>query len=230
MILAFVSSFFCIFNIVLWIFFLSKYKKFFSTDEIIESTRAELEQMIDDVNRNASRNIDIIEDRIKELRSVIAEADRHLAVAQVELKKQENLSVFQQRLNVEQRNFGNANASVAEKYRRNSRSSHSDDTYNITAEGSKHVQPSQPDLFSQVGNEIVSGTGTTFIVENHENPVTHVPVIGPNITYAENPVEPKKSFSQLVKDLHTVGHSVEEIATELGSSITEVQLVLDMDF
>ena len=81
MMLVLVSSFFCILNIVLWIFFLSRYKSFFSTDEIIESTREELDRMIADVNRNAGRNIDIIEDRIKELKAVVAEADRHIALA-----------------------------------------------------------------------------------------------------------------------------------------------------
>lgn len=245
MMLVFVSSFFCILNIVLWVFFLSRYKKFFSTDEILESTRDELDRMIADVNRNAGRNIDIIEDRIKELKAVVAEADRHIAFAQNELERQKNLAIFQQKIEKTstQHSGGNYRQGVAEKYKRNSSqqasyknptaSSHSDDTYRLTNEGKKIVKNEhQAELFDQVQNEheIVSDSGTIFSVAGEETSVTKVPVVGPNVAYADNPVEPKKSFREMVHDLTLVGHSVEEIATELGRSTTEVQMVLDMDF
>lgn len=242
MMLVFVSSFFCILNIVLWIFFLSRYKKFFSTDEILESTRDELDRMIADVNRNAGRNIDIIEDRIKELKAVVAEADRHIAFAQNELERQKNLAIFQQKVEKtsSQRSGGNYRQGVAEKYKRNSSQqnpanspSHSDDTYRLTSEGKRFVKNEhQAELFDQVQNEheIVSDSGTIFSVAGEETSVTKVPVVGPNVAYADNPVEPKKSFREMVHDLTLVGHSVEEIATELGRSTTEVQMVLDMDF
>lgn len=242
--LVLISSFFCILNIVLWIFFLSRYKSFFSTDEILESTRAELDRMIADVNRNAGRNIDIIEDRIKELKAVVAEADRHIALAQNELEKQKNLAAFQQKIakSAPQRSGGNYLHSAADKYKRNSSqqgprqsSKHSDEMYGLTAEGKQFVNNehnTQADLFDQIPDEreIVSDTGTVFSVEREEPPVTKVPVFSPNVSYADNPIEPKKSFREMVHDLNLVGHSVEEIAMELGRSTTEVQMVLDMDF
>lgn len=244
MMLVLVSSFFCIFNIVLWIFFLSRYKKFFSTDEILESTREELDRMIADVNRNAGRNIDIIEDRIRELKAVVAEADRHVAFAQSELERQKSLSSFQQKIEASSphRSGGRYKQSAAEKYKRNSSQQvsaqigrHSDDSYGLTSEGRMYVQNEkriQADLFDQVSNEreIVSDSGTVFSVESAGTPVTKVPVVGPNVAYADNPIEPKKSFREMVHDLNLVGHSVEEIAMELGRSTTEVQMVLDMDF
>lgn len=237
MILVFVSSFFCILNIVLWIFFLSRYRKFFSTDEILESTRNELDRMIADVNRNAGRNIDIIEDRIKELRAAVAEADRHIAFAQSELQKQKTSAAFQQKLesSSQNRQTGNYKQTVAERYKRNSPSKasrHSDDRYGLTPEGKKYVENEQAGLFDSVHNEreIVSDAGTVFSVENSAPQVTKVPVVEPEISYADSPIEPKKSFSEMVRDLNLVGHSVEEIAMELGRSTTEVQMVLDMNF
>lgn len=243
MMLVLVSSFFCILNIVLWIFFLSRYKSFFSTDEIIESTREELDRMIADVNRNAGRNIDIIEDRIKELKAVVAEADRHIALAQNELERQKNLAVFHQKIEKAspQRSGGNYRQGVAEKYKRNSNQQatrqngkHSDDIYGLTDEGKQFVKnehKGQAELFDQVAgeHEIISDSGTVFSVESAGTPVTKVPVVGPNVAYADNPIEPKKSFREMVHDLNLVGHSVEEIAMELGRSTTEVQMVLDMD-
>lgn len=237
MLLALVSSFFCILNIVLWIFFLSKYKKFFSTDEILESTREELDRMIADVNRNAGRNIDIIEDRIKQLRAVVAEADRHLSFAQAELEKQKNLAVFQQKIeNVSApHSGGNYKQSLAVKYKKNAKNSHSNDSYEVTPAGSRYVGQSQAELFDQIPQnlhegEIVSDSGTVFSVEKENTPVKKVPVVGPEVAYSDSPIEQKKSFRELVHDLNLVGHSVEEIAMELNRSTTEVQMVLDMDF
>ena len=233
MILAFVSAFFCVFNIVLWIFFLSKYKKFFSTDDIIESTREELNRMIADINRNAGRNIDIIEDRIKELKSVVAEADRHIAAAQGELVKQANLAAFQKKIqeSAVKRKEGPVQT-AAEKYKKNSRNYASEDVFDLTAEGSRFVQKKQAELFDDIenNNEIVSQTGTRFSITDANSPMTSVPVIGPNVSYVENPVEPKRNFNDLVHDLYAAGHSVEEIAVELNRSTTEVQLVVDMEF
>ncbi len=237
MLLALVSSFFCILNIVLWIFFLSKYKKFFSTDEILESTREELDRMIADVNRNAGRNIDIIEDRIKQLRAVVAEADRHLSFAQAELEKQKNLAVFQQKIESASspRSGGNYKQSLAVKYKKNAKISHSNDSYEVTPAGSRYVGQSQAELFDQIPQnlhegEIVSDSGTVFSVEKENIPVKKVPVVGPEVAYSDSPIEQKKSFRELVHDLNLVGHSVEEIAMELNRSTTEVQMVLDMDF
>lgn len=242
MMLVLVSSFFCIFNIILWIFFLSKYKKFFSTDEILERTREELDRMIADVNRNAGRNIDIIEDRIRELKAAAAEADRHVAFAQSELERQKSLVSFQQKIEASspQRSGGRYKQSAAEKYKRNSSQQaqagrHSEDSYGLTSEGRMYVQNEkrgQAELFDQIPDEheIVSESGTVFSVESGGTPVTKVPVVGPDVAYVDNPIEPKKSFRDMVHDLNLVGHSVEEIAVELGRSTTEVQMVLDMDF
>lgn len=246
MIVALVSSFFCIFNIILWIVFLSKFKKFFSTDEIIDSAREELNQMIADMNRNAGRNIDIIEDRIKELKAAVAEADRHIAFAQTELERQKNAAIFQQKLDSPQpsQGGGNLRKRVSERYKKNSsrqqvsQAKHQDDSYNLTSQGEKFVQDEhngQAGLFDQIQNapaenEIISDSGTVFSVKNEEPPVTKVPVVGPNVAYADSPIEPKRNFSEMVRDLSLVGHSVEEIAVELGRSTTEVQMVLDMGF
>ena len=67
-----------------------------------------------------------------------------------------------------------------------------------------------------------------FTVENDGSSYTNVPVIGGNVRYADEQIKPKKSFSQMVRELNSIGRSVEEIASELHSSTTEVQLVLNM--
>ncbi|MBR4600057.1 MAG: hypothetical protein IKO39_08415, partial [Treponema sp.] len=63
MIVVFIAAFFCVLNISLWVALFLKFKKIFSTDDIISSTRDEMNSMIADINRNAGRNIELIEDK-----------------------------------------------------------------------------------------------------------------------------------------------------------------------
>ena len=45
----------------------------------------EVKRMIEDVDRATVKDMDIIESQIKQLKSIIAEADRHVAMARSEL-------------------------------------------------------------------------------------------------------------------------------------------------
>ncbi|MBQ8013118.1 MAG: hypothetical protein IJ257_01800 [Treponema sp.] len=244
MIVVLVAVFFCGLNIILWVTAFLKFKKIFSTDDIIASTREQMDNMIADINRNAGRNIEIIEDRIKQLKHVVAEADRHLENARRELENQKALSSYQQKIDsvVNERKSASAQTSLssraAQQYLQNKSISsgiQGANRYELTDEGSRHAhfQQVQGDLFAQADDDekkrIVSDTGTTFTVESDGSSYASVPLIGGNVTYADEPVQPKKKFAQLVRDLSHTGYSVEEIASELGSSITEVQLVLEMD-
>lgn len=237
----FVAAFFCVLNICLWVTFFMKFKKIFSTDDIIASTKEQMDNMIADINRNAGRNIELIEDRIKTLKSLVAEADRHVELAKRELENQKaRLADQQQTDSVPQaKRSVRPPASAANQYLRNQNISaglQSGNRYALTDEGSRHVHqpPLQQDLFEQAASEdarrIVSDAGTTFTVESDGSSYASVPVIGDSVAYADEFDQPQKKFGELVHDLHSAGHSVDEIARELNSSTTEVQLVLDMDF
>ena len=249
MIVVFIAAFFCVLNISLWGVFFIKFKKIFSTDDIIASTREQMDRMIADINHNAGRNIELIEDRIKQLKAVVAEADRHVELAKRELESQRAALSYQNKIDSAMQAKKHATASfkggasgrAAQQYMRNqpqniSAALQAGYQYELTAEGSRQVKSShveQGDLFEQAesddSRQIVSDSGTMFRVESDGSSYAAVPVIGGNVTYADEPVYPKQSFAQLVKDLHFAGHSVEEIARNLGSSTTEVQLVLDMN-
>ncbi|WP_296329056.1 hypothetical protein [uncultured Treponema sp.] len=246
MIVVFIASFFCVLNLCLWVAFFIKFKKIFSTEDIIDSTRNELNRMIEDINRNADRNINLIQDKIKQLKIAVAEADRHVELARREIEAQKAKVSYQQKIDsaINSRKTSQSGGDfagsgrAAQQYLRNQNISaglQSANSYELTDEGNRHVHShlSQGDLFEQAEDEdrrsIVSDSGTKFTVEADGSSYASVPVIGGNVSYADDPIQPKKSFSQLVRNLNMAGHSVEEIARELDSSITEVQLVLDMD-
>lgn len=244
MIVIFIAAFFCVLNISLWCVFLLKFKKLFTTQNIIAKTREDMEMIVNDINRNAGRNIDIIEDRIKQLKIVIAEADRHLEIVNRELDSQKSRLPLQKKT---ERDFG-ANQAVlsssymhsrgaAQRYAENqniSQALQSRNRYELTDEGNRQVGKSpesevrytQRDLFDQ--NEIENSVGTTFTVENDGTSYARVPVISDNVEYSDEPPV-HTDFPQLVHNLYMAGHSIEEIARETNRSTTEVQLVLSMD-
>ncbi|MBR1721017.1 MAG: hypothetical protein IJ727_00805 [Treponema sp.] len=243
MIVIFIAAFFCVLNISLWCVFLMKFKKLFTTQNIIAKTREDMEMMVDDINRNAGRNIDIIEDRIKQLKIVIAEADRHLEIVNRELESQKARLPLQKK---NERDFAANHPPVSASYMHNrgavqrytenqniSQALQSRNRYELTDEGNRQIgktaghetRYTQRDLFEQ--NEIENSVGTTFTVENDGTSYARVPIINNNVEYSDEPVH--TDFSQLVHNLYMAGHSVEEIARETNRSTTEVQLVLSMD-
>ena len=58
----------CITNILLWIVFLLKFKSLFSTEDIIEKTRSELNKLVMDINNNTDRNITVYNESSKNLK------------------------------------------------------------------------------------------------------------------------------------------------------------------
>lgn len=87
-----------IFNILMWIVFLRKFRAFFSTDKIISDTREDVNKIIKDINSISSRNIELIDDRIRQLKSVTAEAERRLGTLKKELSLAERSRKFQQKM------------------------------------------------------------------------------------------------------------------------------------
>ena len=89
----------CVFNLVMWLLAIVRFKKMFSTDEIIEETRTQLDRMLMNINQNAERNITLIEDGIRRLKEAEQEADRHLAVLRGELENVGKSKVFKEKIN-----------------------------------------------------------------------------------------------------------------------------------
>ncbi len=219
----------CVFNILMWLVFLVKFRKLFSTDDIIAGTKEEMNHIVSDINRNTSRNIDLINEKIRELKSVIAEADRHINMAKIEIDKQKNSVVFQNKLNRTSPDSSRPVSiqSAAEKYLRSSVSVQNELEFSVTEEGRRQIESVQSgkDFDDEV---IVSPAGTQFKVERDGSSYASVPVIGPEVHYSDDPVTVKHDFKEQVKELHAQGFDAEYIASRLSRSLSEVQLVIDL--
>ncbi|MBQ5384656.1 MAG: hypothetical protein IIU46_09450 [Treponema sp.] len=88
----------CIFNLVMWLLAIVRFRKIFSTDDILNKTRDELDNMMMEINRNAERNVSLIEDRIAKLKEITAETDRHIEILRQELDSSAKSTMLQSRL------------------------------------------------------------------------------------------------------------------------------------
>lgn len=64
-------------------------KSRFSSKKILDSLRSEVDKLIADLGREADRDVGILEDRVKNLRSLIDEADRRILMADREDEKRQ---------------------------------------------------------------------------------------------------------------------------------------------
>ena len=201
-----ICTFICILNVIMWIIFANKFKKLFSTDDIIAKTREELNHMIIDVNRNADRNITLIDEKIKELKSVTAEAERRIALGKAELAKTEKAKVLEQSLAQEK------------KPKEVNRSA-------LSATGRYKHEQEQGDLFTSTSLE--KKKSNSVALDEEQDHVHEIPIVVPKVYLSENPVVPQKDFNTLVKEKYDQGKSVEDIAAELGRSTQEVKFALE---
>lgn len=215
----------CVINLFLWFMFFHKFTKIFSTADIIENTRNELNKMIIDVNRNAERNINLIEDRIKTLKELIAEADKRVTLAQSEEQKKAIESEYRKTLRSASAAASMAAgglssaAQAAGRYKRNAQS--------VPANTIRQETDIQTDLFAAAEPEVK--IDQPVHIEPDGTAYKTVPVITPKVFVSDNPVKIKKDFNTEVKERYEQGETVEEIAAALSSSITEVQFALDMN-
>lgn len=98
--------FLILFNILMWVYFLRKFNTFFSTDEIINETNERVQGIIRDINRAVSRDIELTDERVQELRRAASEAERRVALLQRELGASAKSRRFQQRLAAREREKG----------------------------------------------------------------------------------------------------------------------------
>ena len=68
----------CIFNVVMWIVFLRHFKNLFTTEDIISSTKDEVNKILMDLDRQTERNLTLMDNSISKLKSLNAEIDKKL--------------------------------------------------------------------------------------------------------------------------------------------------------
>ena len=217
-----------LFNIFMWMVFLKKFKSLFSTDDIIASTRDELNRMIEDMNRNTGRDLNLADAKIKELKGILADAEKRIELLNSDLAKKSMSEEFksalsQPRINEESERLPPEPVSEVE-------SSHTEKS--VLADNSQYFSVSKSPVERYMQNQSKGG-GTdrepSEVADGAPSSSGQSPS-SPSVTFSSTPITAKKDLSQSVMDLYSQGLDVEFIATRLNTTTTEVQLIIDMNF
>lgn len=220
-------------NLLLWLVFFIKFKKLFSTDETMKKFQTGMEQLLSDMQRQISVAISLAEEQKKQLKALVAEAERKIAVAEKRLGTLQNEKSILEQTALFQNQIASHTAAAtekpkakrktpaktaAEKYKKHSSIPIDENAaYALTGLFTENAQNS---LFEEGGQSVV--------VNQDGDSYGKIPLVKPEIVVSDNPIVPKKDFSKQVRELSELGRSVEDISAQTGRTTTEVELMLAM--
>ncbi|MCR5046059.1 MAG: hypothetical protein K6A42_05745 [Treponema sp.] len=219
-------------NLLLWLVFLIRFKKLFSADDIMNNFRDGMDSLLKDAQRNTLSNINLIEEKTKELKAASAEAERKVAILRHELQNAEKSAAFQAQLSLKTASASLQGAAKAPAKRSRTRASKSASS-KVADAYKQNELPAEDEAFALTGLFKENAEKTLFdapqiTVTEEGDAYGKVPVLKTEIVASDNPIKLKKPFARRVRELADLGKSVEEIASATEHSTTEVQLVLDM--
>ena len=230
---AYIALFISLVSLILMIIIIIRFKKLFSTDAIIDKTKSQMNRVIMDVNNNANRDIELINESSRRLRALLNEADKKMESFREATQLLRNLIAETEKENLKQREKKSSYIDP-------------DSSYRLTDK----VPPKQGSLFDEVpktqakpilkDETLLTPDGAAY---------KEVPLIVTKV-YDEKPVEevnqnknqtvpqykqqfkvPKtqdQTLKEKVEKLFNQGMQIDDIAMELSCPSSEVQFIIDM--
>ncbi len=189
-------------NLILWVILFAKFRNLIGVEKTLEKIRGASDEIVSNVDRHASRNIQLLDEKIAELKAVSAESERRVAILRNELALVENSNTFQEQLAKVSMQKKNMDKKQALKY----------SPYNSL----------QGDLFDQIMGNSESESEDESVSSDEVQKILNQP----RISIAEKKLDIKKDLPTEVKKLNANGVSVEEIARQTGKSVPEIKLIL----
>ena len=200
----------CLFNIAMWIVLIAKFKKLFSAEDVIKTAKSSLDRIIKDVDNNVYRNVTLINNSISKLQTINTEVEKKIKLLNDLEQKEQNLKQF--------------NVSLAEKGVRKAESkqkNHSD-ADNMQGDLFESTEPVEIDIRS-----LENALQNSAIFE--EKKYTQNTYSLPKNYFPLNPKNKKIDLKKNIISSYNAGKSIEEIASELNCTSTEVQLALSLE-
>ncbi len=223
-------------NLLLWLVFLVRFRKLFSVDDIMTKFREGMNNLLKDAERNTALNMNVIDEKIRDAKAVVAEAERKVALLRHELSTAEKSAAFQAQLNLQSASLalGGQEKAAAKKGRAKpaAKPAAKRGVSKAAAAYKQNELPAEDEAVALTGLFKENAQKTLFdapqiTVTPEGDAYGKVPLIKTQIVASDNPIKPKKSFKRRVEELAALGKTVEEIAAATDHSTTEVQLVLD---
>ena len=194
-------------------------KSRFSAKKILSELRSEVDKLITDLGREADRDVELLESRVKNLRSLIDEADRRILVANREMvKKQKEDDIIA--------DANSMRAHMSENPGVKSKSAM--DAKSVGLPGSISAANTVPVPVAEIKAHPVRAPRTET-TERHEEQQPVVIYTRPVIKRRETQIEPVVPLKEHVLEMAQKGISAQMIANTLSVSLGEVELILDMN-
>lgn len=204
--IAYISLFISIICLILLTVLLIRIKKIFSTQNIMKKVEALMNKRITEINRITFEDTQIVKESSKTIRNLIAKTDEDIKKYQEAAARLRNL--LHQAEETENLNNSETKSIIPE-------------AEDYVYKNSTMVENINKDSSSIVSYRHLMKNKVTRIEEKKEFNAASSDFI----TFSK----PKKNdFSSKIKKMSDAGYSVDEIADNLGCSITEVQYVLDL--
>lgn len=237
------------FNVLLWIIFLIRFKRLFSTDKVVEKTADKINKMIKNIDEATERDlylsgeaekrinqsieetqkkIELFKEASQRLKDMIAEADRINKISN------QSSSLFQDFNKINNKSaIKNVNEYLKNKPKSQPKVEISaDSAYELTASN-------QPDLFSEDNSSSKNAWKDETILTADGAAYKEVPLVitkvydDEYVTSDEHPKpqleNAKRNLTKKIRQLLEQDYTVEQIASELSCSETEVEMIIDME-
>ena len=197
-------------NIILWIVLIVRFKKLFSTDDIMNQTQKKVEHLIREIDNAADRDTYLAKETSKRIQNMVEDAEKKMELFKEATQRLRDMIAEADRINKGQK------PSV--------KTIDPESAYEVNV---KNKIPEQGNLFDQAQSEPEKKTQSTYKPPYQEVPliITKVYDDKPKTMTAE---EKRKNLTSLVRKMASEGADAQEIAANLNCSITEVQFIIDL--
>lgn len=235
---AYIAIFLSLVSIILMVIILIRFKKLFSTDSIIDKTKAQMNRVIMDVNYNAKRDLELLNESSRRLRSLLEDADKKMEEFSEAAQLLRNLLAEAEKaagsnsgkiVYVEAQKTVEPKKEVSKPKQKQNPYIDPNAAYRV-----RTIPPAagtQQSLFDEVENEedqksilkdetLVTPEGAAY----KEVPLIITKVYDDKVTNQKS----NRSLKENVERLFNQGMQIDDIATELSCSTSEVQFIIDM--
>lgn len=237
-------------NVVLWIIFIIRFKRLFSTDSIIEQTKTQINKIVKDMDSSTERDIFLASESVKRINNAIADAEQKMEIYNQASKRLHDLISETDKINKSINKKNSIYKDIGQAVPVAKTTSYST-TSNINAylknkpvqeNSSAKKEEIQTDLFSQVeqqNNDLqlqpkkeeqnTDSLQITQIIQEETQESNEQQVNPLFDNYSETSLSHDSSdLTENVKYLFNQGFDVKEIASKLSCSIIQVQFIIDM--
>ena len=234
--LIYISIFLSAVSIILMAVILIRFKKLFSTESIIEKTQDKMNKVIMDINNNANRDIDLINEKCREARTLLANADRKMNEFHQATQLLRNMIAEAESTAGKKRKvyYEQERSNPSQKVLLSSQQKKSDNLNKISPEDAFSLSNKSYDGQRSLFDDDFLASQENFL--NDQTTVTsdgaaykEVPLISAKL-YSDKKIEENNHdiLKQKVAKLFAQGLTSEEIALKLSCSVSEVEFIIDM--